>query len=1106
MKSPGKKIFAVTLIFILVISSLAIISMGEKPVVSQVNNTDNKNGTSQTLMAYVPSALQPYVNNDLNSTGIHYNYYGNLINVNDSQNKGEISYIFSELNSNFGIKYFTFNNSNDFIPYVQNPAYQASPYTPSNIYSAYDMNYIHSKGYYGNNTTIVLVDAYGDPSLGYDVSAFDNLTGLPPLNLTVTTPEGAITSTNSQWASETAIDVEWAHAMAPGAKIDLVLSPGSGSRLLDSVAYAVTHKLGNIISLSWGEAESQLTTPTLSDLNSIYKQAAENNITVVGASGDSGADDGTSHLSVNFPASDPYVLGIGGTTLRQTTNGFTQTAWGDMVSGKVEASGGGFSSYFSTPYYQAAPNYTGTQRGVPDVSLDANPNTGALVIVGGQKSTLGGTSIATPMWAGIIATMDQYFNRSLGLVNPLFYKISETKYYNNAFTQITSGQNFGYSAGPGWNPVTGLGTPLVSNLINDTGLIMNGYGTVATFNNTSYATSISANINVPGNSVEQFNGSTFYYVGFYENQGNYIKFGISANSTGYYYKYSIYENGIRTEGIIPGSASAYLGVKISGSEVSFTVNNATVKTLNIPLAFAGNYHAAVGAQQDNAIINFVNIPQGKYNNIAIGNQSGPIAYTGIYSTGYDNLGNGYSNITLKYNSSDKMLIASKGKEINQEINGTAGPVHILYSIDFGAKSTVTFSLSNGATATYKINGTASTNTATLNGGSYLVSATYTNGGATQTVSRTIFVPNITTTTITVSSSPSYYSPHYNLLLDHYFNYISSSGTIKVYELSKNNNASISSSGYYRAYASANSITSMSLVPEKVMVNVFVSNGNATVKMNGTETQNDGGYHYLSITPTSTDINVTDPGYNTYNKTFNIIPGASKYIYVLLYPKNKSLTEVTGTVKNIQYSYRLSNVNITSGGQTIGYTNQSGQFILFLNGTTTATFHEYLYQNNTTSISHGSNIVYMSPESVSVVLINFKITYTLPLGFYYAFVSWDKYPSSNFGEYVVAYSTNSLMLNAHTAVITARGTDFAFLPGLTLGRTYYVMVDTYSPNGSFISSNEVSVHYTLISYLINILILVGILSYIVFIILFFMRRKKRKKALENEDYEEEYFKY
>ncbi|WP_290705348.1 hypothetical protein, partial [Ferroplasma sp. Type II] len=129
----------------------------------------------------------------------------------------------------------------------------------------------------------------------------------------------------------------------------------------------------------------------------------------------------------------------------------------------------------------------------------------------------------------------------------------------------------------------------------------------------------------------------------------------------------------------------------------------------------------------------------------------------------------------------------------------------------------------------------------LSGGTYIVSATY-NG---KTISRTINIPDIVSVSVTVNSSPSYYSPHYNLLLDHYFHYTSSSGTRTVYELSNNNNASISSSGYYMAYASAKSITSMSLVPEKVMVDVFVSNGNATVKMNGTEAQNDGGYHYLS---------------------------------------------------------------------------------------------------------------------------------------------------------------------------------------------------------------------------------------------------------------------
>ena len=96
-----------------------------------------------------------------------------------------------------------------------------------------------------------------------------------------------------------------------------------------------------------------------------------------------------------------------------------------------------------------------------------------------------------------------------------------------------------------------------------------------------------------------------------------------------------------------------------------------------------------------------------------------------------------------------------------------------------------------------------------------------------------------------------------------------------------------------------------------------------------------------------------------------------------------------------------------------------------------------------------------------------------------------------------------MLNAHTEVISSSGTDFAFIPGMTPGKTYYVIVDAYSSNGSFISSNEVSVHYSLISYLVNFLIFLGLISYIIFIILYFMRRKKRKKALE--DWEEEYFK-
>ncbi len=1101
MEAGKKKLLAVTLVFIFLISSLAISEMEMPPTITPVNENAESSNNSSVLLAYVPSYLQQYVGNQLNDNKIPHVYYGNLLNVNYTQNRGLISYIFSMLNETYGVQYFIFNSSDDFIPYEQaDTAYPAYPYTPSNIYDAYDMNYIHNQGYYGNNTTIVVVDAYGDPSINYDASVFDNLTGLSPINLTVYTPEGLITSTNSGWASETAIDVEWSHAMAPGAKIDLVLSPGDGSRLLDSVEWAISHHLGNIISLSWGQAESQMTLTEIAEMNNIYKQAAEENITVVAASGDNGANDGTSSKTVNFPAADPYVLGVGGTTLLETSSGiFSQTAWGDTLNGKEEASGGGFSSYFSTPYYQIAPNYTESQRGVPDVALDANPSTGVLTIVDGQKFELGGTSIATPMWAGIIATMDQYYNRSLGLVNPIFYKISETDYYSNAFTQITSGENFGYSAGPGWNPVTGLGTPLVSNLINDTGIILNGYGTVATFNNTTYATGISVKINVPGNSVEQYNGSTYYYAGFYSNPENYIKFGISANETGYYYKYSVYENGTRTSGTLPGSSSATIGVKISGSEIEFTVGSKVEKELSMPLVFAGEYRAAVGVQQDNSRINYVNIPAGTFSSIGIKNETGSIDYTGIYQHGYSMVGtSSYNNITFSYSSGT--LTASKGVEVNKQIYGSSYPVHIDYSIAFGVKSKLTFSLSNASSATYYVNGTQITgNSDNLSSGYYDITA----NSSGKNISREIYVPDIKSESISVTSSPSYYTPDYTLVIDGFFKYTGKSRTLTVYELGDDNFANINASGYVPGSATGSPISSITLTPEKVLLNIFVSNGNVAVSVNGDSTENDGGSHYLMIEPASVDINVTKAGYSTYNKTTDLMPGENKYIYVLLTPDNTSLKKVTGNVENIQYKYNLSNVDITYNGTSLGYTNQSGQYVLFLNGSVDATFHEYLYNNNTTSLSPGSNpVVYMTPANVTVNIVNFKITYTFPLGFYYAFVSWDKYPLSNFGEYVLSYSNNSLMLNSHTDVITSSGTTFAFIPGLTPGKTYYVMVDAYSSNGSFISSNEVAVHYTLISYLVSILIYLGIIGYIVFITVFLIYRRKRKKEREYDEYEQE----
>ncbi len=510
----------------------------------------------------------------------------------------------------------------------------------------------------------------------------------------------------------------------------------------------------------------------------------------------------------------------------------------------------------------------------------------------------------------------------------------------------------------------------------------------------------------------------------------------------------------------------------------------------------------MGAQQDNSRINFVNIPVGTFSNIHITDENGTIQYTGIYQRGYSQLGTPYSNITLSYTGSKDMITASKGIETNKMLYGSAGPVHIDYKIIFGVSSTVAFSLSNGATVTYSVDGKSLLdNKDRLTGGSYAVTASY--GG--KTLYREIYIPDIKLETVKVNYSPSYTTPHYTIIVDGFFKYSENSKTANVYELENSNTANISAKGYVSGSATDSTITSLTLNPKNVFLNVFVSNSNVTVLFNGKRTVSNGGYHYLEITPGAVNIKVSKTGYSTYNKTINLIPGKNMYEYVLLTPDNTSLKEATGTVENAQYKYNMSNVDITYNGTSIGYTNQSGQYILFVNGPIDAIFKEYLYVNNTTPISYGNNpVVYMSPQSISVNIVDFQITYSLPLGFYFAFVSWDRYPLNNFAEYVVAYSNNSLMLNPHTEVITSSGLDFAFLPGITPGKTYYVIVDAYASNGSFISSKEVTVSYNLFSYMINILIFLGLLAYVVFVIFFFMRRRKRKKPLEDEEYD--YFKY
>jgi kumamolisin len=261
---------------------------------------------------------------------------------------------------------------------------------------------------------------------------------------------------------EVDLDIEVAGAVAPGAQLGVYFAPNTDQGFIDAVTTAVhdTKLNPSIVSISWGGPESSWTQQARDGLNSACQDAATMGVTVLVASGDNGADDGTSSPTVDFPAASPYVIGCGGTKLELSGGAISsEVVWNELASGEG-ATGGGISETFAIPTYQqsanvpAAPNgFAG--RGVPDVAGDADPTTGYSVVVDGSATVIGGTSAVAPLWSGLLARINQSLGKSVGYLNPLLYGASAAA----TLHEITSGSNGGYNAGPGWNPCTGLGTP-----------------------------------------------------------------------------------------------------------------------------------------------------------------------------------------------------------------------------------------------------------------------------------------------------------------------------------------------------------------------------------------------------------------------------------------------------------------------------------------------------------------------------------------------------------------------------------------------------------------------------------------------------------------------
>lgn len=270
--------------------------------------------------------------------------------------------------------------------------------------------------------------------------------------------------------SEVGLDIEVAGAVAPGANQKVFFTPNTDQGFLDAVTQAVQDPDVTIISISWGQAESGWTSQALTSFNQAFQDAAALGKTVFAAAGDSGSTDGQSdgQNHVDFPASSPYVAGCGGTTLR-TSDGqiASETVWNEQASGQG-ATGGGVSAVFAPPDYQRnagvppAPTSAGG-RGVPDVAADADPETGYNVVVDGQPMVVGGTSAVAPLYAGLFALINQNLHAQgkprAGFVQPVLYA------NQRAFHDITQGNNGAFSAGPGWDATTGLGSPIGQQIL-----------------------------------------------------------------------------------------------------------------------------------------------------------------------------------------------------------------------------------------------------------------------------------------------------------------------------------------------------------------------------------------------------------------------------------------------------------------------------------------------------------------------------------------------------------------------------------------------------------------------------------------------------------------
>jgi len=406
-------------------------------------------------------------------------------------------------------------------------------FTPTSMQNSYNLPPLYQMGDEGQGVTIAIIDSFGNPNMASDLANFNTQMGLPHMcgepgqacangtptfshvfwngKTEVKSPPPNSNGTGLQerdgWTVETALDVEWAHAMAPKANIiNVTTDPAETqgvqglSAMMNAEQFIVDHHQATVISQSFGTTEEAFnSTQSLLNLRHAFIAAAANGVTVVASSGDGGTANSVKSPTkkpqlvpfptVNWPASDPLVTSVGGTYLcTDPSTGMgvdsTDPPAGCQFTPPVRErgwidAGGGFSHVFAKPDYQATlpsgSTAIGDMRGVPDVAFQASSLTGTLVYDTGAGAggwfIVGGTSCSAPQFAGLVAIADQIAGHGLGQINPTLYALANSANYGSDFFDVTTGNNQanpavpGYPATTGWDPVTGLGTPDAANLV-----------------------------------------------------------------------------------------------------------------------------------------------------------------------------------------------------------------------------------------------------------------------------------------------------------------------------------------------------------------------------------------------------------------------------------------------------------------------------------------------------------------------------------------------------------------------------------------------------------------------------------------------------------------